>query len=427
MNSTTLSRGQNTDLATPATVTIDVRGAQVDLLAFQLTAQRKVRTDADLIFFNQPRSPEGAVVLVGAAQVTVNLGAVPPDVERIALAVAADEPLGGRSIETTLTAPGLTVVAAADGLTTERAAVLVEIYRRAGTWKVRSESAGWDAGFAALVREHGVVVDDEPTAPTTEPTAPTTAPATSAIRMVKGEEKLSLEKRQVLDLRKREVHKVLLTKGAAGSRARIILVIDKTLSMRLLYQRGTVQRVVERMIPVATQLDDDGSLEAYLYGSGYAKLPDVTVANADEWIDTFIHLTGVHGGRMSAPIDYGKQIGGVNKELPIMTAILDDVADRRPVLVLFFTDGGFHSKVPAIRRLITDAAAKPIFWQFVGLGDNQFGVLTQLDTMTGRVVDNAGFFPVADIDARSDADLYANVLAEFGDWLSAAKRLGIAE
>lgn len=422
MNSTTLARGQNTDLTTTGMLTIDVRGAHVDLLAFQLSAQRKVRTDADLIFFNQPRSPEGAVVLVDAAQVTVQLGAIPPDVERIALAVASDEPLGGRSIHTTLTAPGLTIVAPADGLTTERAAVLVEIYRRNGTWKVRSESAGWDAGFAALVREHGVVVDDEPT-----PTASPATPTTPTIRMVKGEEKLSLEKRQVLDLRKREVHKVLLTKGVAGDRARVILVIDKTLSMRLLYQQGTVRRVVERMVPVATQLDDDGNLEAYLYGSGYAKLPDVTVDNADEWIATFIHLTGVHGGRMSAPIDYGKQIGGVNKELPIMTAILDDVVDRRPVLVLFFTDGGFHNKVPAIRRLITDAAAKPIFWQFVGLGDNQFGVLTQLDTMTGRVVDNAGFFPVTDVDAQSDADLYRNVLAEFGDWLKAAKGLGITE
>ncbi|NMO00412.1 stress protein [Gordonia sp. TBRC 11910] len=420
MTSTTLTRGQNTDLPAVAPLRIELSGTGVDVLAFQLGADRRVRSDADLVFFNQPRSPEGAVVLAGPSTVTVDLAALPDDIERVAVAVAAESDLGAVALTTTVTAGTSVIVAPAEGLSTERAAVLVEIYRRNGVWKIRSESAGWDAGFAALVREHGVVVDEEPQA---APAANSVGAPT--IRMVKGEEKLSLEKRKVLNLRKEAVHKVLLTKGVAGVRARVILVIDKTLSMRPLFDQGTVRRVVERMIPVATQLDDDGSLETYLYGSGYAKLPDVTVENAEEWTDTFIHLTGVHGGRLSPPIDYGRVIGGYNKELPIMTAVVDDVAGTSPVLVLFFTDGGFHSKVPAIRKLITDAASRPIFWQFIGLGRNNFGVLTQLDTMTGRVIDNAGFFPIDDVDAHSDEELYKDVLSEFGSWLTEAGRLGI--
>ena len=35
------------------------------------------------------------------------------------------------------------------GLTSERAVVLVEMYRRAGQWKLRNVSAGWTEGFAA--------------------------------------------------------------------------------------------------------------------------------------------------------------------------------------------------------------------------------------------------------------------------------------
>ena len=35
------------------------------------------------------------------------------------------------------------------GLTTERAAILVEVYRRAGVWKIRNVSAGWAAGLPA--------------------------------------------------------------------------------------------------------------------------------------------------------------------------------------------------------------------------------------------------------------------------------------
>ena len=410
-----LTRGQNASLSSGATrLTIDVSGASVDLLAFQLDANRKVRSDTDFVFFNQPRSPEGAVTLDGPTRLSVHLPSVPADVSRIAIAVAADTALSSTELTTTIRSDdGAVVTAPAEGLTTEQAAILVEVYRREGAWKVRSESAGWTAGFAELVRELGVTVDEEP------------APAPT-IRMVKGEETLSLEKRQTLNLRKEAVHKVLLTKGAAGATARVIMVIDKTGSMSSLYRRGTVRRAVERMVPVATQLDSDGDLEAYLYAKSYVKLPNVTVATADLWIDTFVHLSGTHGTPITTPIDY-KRIGAVNEELPIMQAILDDLPDRQPVLVLFFTDGGFYSKIPLIRNLIGGAATRPVFWQFIGLGKNNFGVLTELDTLAGRVVDNAGFFQIDDLDRISDADLYDRLLGEFPDWLRAAGAAGIID
>ncbi|GEE03577.1 hypothetical protein nbrc107696_40230 [Gordonia spumicola] len=418
-----LARGQNVTLpAAAGRLTITVSGANADILAFALREDRRVRSDADFVFFNQPRSPEGSITLDGPSQVTVHLGAIPADVERVAIAVAADTPLSSSPVTTTIACDdGSVIVAPAEGLTTEQAAILVEVYRRNGQWKVRSESAGWTAGFAALVRELGVTVDEEPapSAPAPAPAAPQ-PPAAPTVRMVKGEEKLSLEKRQTLNLRKEAVHKVLLTKGAAGATARVIMVIDKTGSMSSLYRRGTVRRAVERMVPVATQLDSDGALEAYLYAKSYVKLPDVTVAEADLWIDTFVHLNGTHGAPLSAPIEY-KRIGAVNEELPIMQAILNDLPDRQPVLVLFFTDGGFYSKVPLIRSLIGDAARLPVFWQFIGLGKNNFGVLTELDTLAGRVVDNAGFFQIDDLDRISDADLYARLLGEFPDWLRAAR------
>ncbi|SDU39300.1 Stress response protein SCP2 [Gordonia westfalica] len=422
--SLTLARGQNLTLPTADLVTVTVAGTGLDILAFQLTESNTVRDDSDFVFFNQPRSPEDAVRLVGPTDIEIALHAVPHGIERIAVAVASERPLGAAAPTATVRAGDAEITAPADGLSTERAAVLVEIYRRNGAWKVRSESAGWDAGFAALVRALGVTVDDEPEA-AHESATPEPATVTPAIRRVEGEEKLSLEKRQKLDLRKKAVHKVLLTKGVAGRDARVILVIDKTHSMSALYRERTVHRVVERMIPVATQLDSDGNLETYLYARSFAKLPDVTVGNVDQWVDTFVHLRGRHGSPMCPDIDYDKHIGGANEEVPIMQAILDDLPDEQPVLVLFFTDGGFHSKVPRIRTLISEAASRPVFWQFIGLGDNNFGTLTTLDTMTGRVVDNAGFFQVDDIDRRSDEQLYADLLGEFAEWVSAAEHLGI--
>ncbi|NDK91078.1 TerD family protein [Gordonia desulfuricans] len=176
-----LGRGENTTLSAEV-LTVAVTGPAVDVVAFVLRPDRTVRTDADFVFYNNPQSPSGKVTLTGPATLTVDLRRIPAEIERIAVGISIDPPatLGGARIDTTVTAGDTTIVAPAEGLTVERAAVLVEIYRRGGDWKLRSESAGWEAGFAALVREHGVAVDDEPAAVGSPASAPTTTSTVSS-------------------------------------------------------------------------------------------------------------------------------------------------------------------------------------------------------------------------------------------------------
>ena len=435
---TALSRGANAPLTSSA-VEITVSGTNpgtVDLMALVLTAERRVRSDADFVFFNQPSSPEGSVRLVGSDRLAISLPRLPAEIEVITVAVAVDDSRPGSLAEVAdlgviVTDGADRLLAPATGLTSERAAVLVEIYRRSGGWKVRCVSAGWSQGLAALVREHGVSVDDEPSQPVTptppspsrspEPPLPAGPPlarsavAGPALRSVPGEDRLSLVKRTALDLRKKEVHKVLLTKGAVGERARIVLVIDKTGSMYEEFKSRLVHRVVERMVPVAIQLDDDGSLECYLYAKSFARLPDLRVAELETWPDDYLHLSGKHGG-----ID-DKKIGGYNDEIPILTEVIATASGvGRPTLVLFFTDGGF-SKKKEITQLMRTASTLPIFWQFVGLGANDYGLLEKLDDLAGRVVDNVDFFALDDIDRVDDGELYRRLLGEFPDWLRAAR------
>jgi hypothetical protein len=412
-------------------------------MAFQLTADRLVRTDEDLVFFNQPASPEGGVRLTAPDGLTLDLAAVPAVIETIAITVALadDQPgslAGIAGLGVGVEPDGIDVPAL--GLTSERAAVLAEVYRRAGEWKLRSVSAGWTAGLAALVREHGVQVDEEPPAAVAAPAPPAAAPPAAAPvaaapvavpapiptptpagpRSVPGEERLSLVKRQTLDLRKKEVHRVLLTKGADAERVRVVMVIDKTGSMYQEFRTRLIHRVVERMVPVAIQLDTDGSLETYLYAKTFARLPDLRVADLETWPEEFLHLNGTHGG-----INYRK-LGGSNDEIPILTELSGTARRGDPAtLVLFFTDGGFYKR-KEITRVIREASAKPIFWQFVGIGANDYGLLEKLDDMDGREVDNVDFFALDDIDQVTDAELYRRLLDEFPGWLRAARTKGIA-
>lgn len=153
---------------------VGVNQGAVDLMAFQVTGERRVRSDEDFVFFNQPQSPEGAVRLVPPDQLEIELPRVPAEIDRITVAVALDESvpggLGDVQLGATITSTAGPIAVRAEGLTSERAAVLLEFYRRDGGWKVRFVCAGWAAGFAALVREHGVDVEDS--APAAAPAAP---------------------------------------------------------------------------------------------------------------------------------------------------------------------------------------------------------------------------------------------------------------
>lgn len=68
---------------------------------------------------------------------------------------------------------------------------------------------------------------------------------------------------------------------------------------------------------------------------------------------------------------------------------------------------------------------KPVFWQFVGIGNGNFDFLNKLDTLEGRVIDNTNFLHIEEIDRISDDELYDALLAEFPFWLKEAKEKGI--
>ncbi|KQR98564.1 stress protein [Williamsia sp. Leaf354] len=179
---TTLTKGQNGPLgSTDVEIAIDLATAG-DLSALLVTDAGKVRTDADFVFFNQPSGP--GVTLVsgsGVGTLRLDLSAVPADISQIRAVITLENGTFGA-----VAAPVAHVRAGGadafeyriDGLSSESIVIALEVYRRGADWKVRAVGQGYAGGFAALVTDHGVSVDDAPTPPAaTPPAAPTPPPA----------------------------------------------------------------------------------------------------------------------------------------------------------------------------------------------------------------------------------------------------------
>lgn len=164
-------------------------GPDVDVSALLCHGTGKVGSGADFVFFNQPDHPSGAVqhlpseAAAGHSRdaLEVTLLRVPAEVETIVIAASADRAFGqvadlALTVDDAGTGQALLAFPFAAG--TETAIVAAELYRRAGSWKLRAVGQGYDDGLAGLARDYGITVDDPGPGTAAAPTpAPTTAPA----------------------------------------------------------------------------------------------------------------------------------------------------------------------------------------------------------------------------------------------------------
>lgn len=224
---TAMTPGSNIPLPV-SRVTVDVTApVRLDVSSLLLTADGKVRSDADFIFYNQPAGP-GVTYRSGGGTgpdtITVDTAAVPPGIEKIVVTASPDA--AGQSFQGI--EPTATIRNADDGtvlasftpprLGTETALVIVEVYLRNGAWKARAVGQGYANGLAGIATDFGVSVEEPapaaqpapvtqpPAAPVTQPPAAPPVPAappappaaTGKINLDKG--RVSLQKNQTVSL-----------------------------------------------------------------------------------------------------------------------------------------------------------------------------------------------------------------------------------
>ncbi len=246
------------------------------------------------------------------------------------------------------------------------------------------------------------------------------------------------------DLSKRVVLNLAKEAGIEGQMAKVAVCMDFSGSMTTLYNSGYVQKVVERLIPIAMAFDDNQSIDFYRFDNRAEKLTDVNLSNYSGYVQREV-MTRQMGYTNYSPAlklildDFlkdttnitkrGVQAGssgflgmGKKNDTEISTC-------RMPVYVIFITDGDCGDKAET-ERFVRDAAGHGMFIQFVGITNRyseRFAFLEKLDDLSGRFLDNVDFFDIPDsmLTTATDQDFYAKLLNEYPGWVKQAKTKGV--
>ena len=154
-----LVAGQNVLLAEPR-VQVNLLASHADLSVLLIGASGRVDLDEDFIFYNNPRSADGAVTLT-AKGASIDSDLLPKRCERVVLVVSAADGESLADATAVLHQPGSGIdfrFRPADS-TSVSALVWGEIYLRNGNWRLRAVGQGWSDGLAGLARDYGVNVD----------------------------------------------------------------------------------------------------------------------------------------------------------------------------------------------------------------------------------------------------------------------------
>ncbi|MER7924999.1 TerD family protein [Streptomyces sp. NPDC096057] len=146
-------------------------GLTFDISCFGLDAEERLSDDRYFVFFNQPKSPEESIQLLGAQagdseSFRVTLDKIPPQIHKLAFTATLDG--AGQMSQI---APGyIRIVAGGEEVarysfngsefTTERAVMLGDFYLK-DVWRFAAVGQGFDGGLEALLKNFGGEVMEE--------------------------------------------------------------------------------------------------------------------------------------------------------------------------------------------------------------------------------------------------------------------------
>jgi stress response protein SCP2 len=393
-----------------------VSKATIDISCFGVDTHDKLSDDRYFVFYNQKSSPNREIVsnpqFGDNETFEINLKSLPSTIAKLVFTATID----GEGDFSTI---GNSYIRIFDNkqevyrfsfngsfFEKEKAIIISEIYIKDNIWRLGCVAQGFNGGLSALLKNFGGEEAKEEIKETPK-----------QVEKIKLDKKVQLEKRvkeeapQLVNLTKSLIVS-LEKKNLFDIIAKVALVLDASGSMYGQYQRGDVQLIVDRVMPIALCFDDDGEIEAWAFAEDQKRFNSVTTKNISNYVNK---EWGGWDNWMS------KLNASINNEPVVMRDIFKTYNDSdTPVFVIFISDGGVGYN-DQIEQILIESSRYPIFWQFIGIGGSNYGILQKLDDLKGRYVDNCNFFSLDHIKSITDEKLYELLLNEFPIWLKDSK------
>lgn len=406
----------------------------IDASIFMLGADGKVPDERYFVFYNNLKSLDNSLKYSGDNQngddetIYVNLDKINSAIQEIIFVVTIHEGQDKQQTFSQLnnifirlyhqdTKNELARYELKDVFSKETALEFGRLYRKDNEWRFQAVGQGYNTGLQNFVDKYIIENKQE---------SKVEVPIVTHGKDTK-QQPIDITKKADINLLKTKVDIVLTKKGINNVLARVALILDISGSMLHQYTSGAVQAFLERIVPVASRLDDDQTLEVWFFGSTFKRTKSVTETNVDSYIQKEC------GGMKRTLLllktpSLMKELGFGNNETLVIQDVIKKYTQEKPsklpTFIVFLSDGGVIDE-QGIKKAVIDAAKYPIFWQFVGLAGSNYGILERLDTMGGRLIDNADFFHVDELSKITDEQLYEKLLNEFPSWIKQAKLKGI--
>lgn len=233
---------------------------------------------------------------------------------------------------------------------------------------------------------------------------------------------------------------------------KVVSVFDVSGSAEGLFTRAgpdrsapPMQEAFDRILAIAGNLDDDGTMEVYAFSNNSWRLADASLSEYGSYIhENIVRNSSIDwGGTSYAPVleRVIQAYTGTNKIAAAATTVQQQAAglftkvasffgkkeqapaaapapvasSPTPAVVYFFTDGD-NNDMERTRSVLADAASRkyPIYFVMVGVGPGLFANIRQLADQFS----NVGFVSISDVNISDEAAYDAIVSEEFVQWLN---------
>lgn len=253
---------------------------------------------------------------------------------------------------------------------------------------------------------------------------------------------INLSKDLGIVLEKKRIPNIVVQVGA---------VFDVSGSTKHMYERGVIQRAMDRIFALAYKFDDNQVLDSWAFANQATELEPIVESMFGNYVNKYVlenrnvDLWGgtEYLGAMEMVMDhyFGDKVdvssvasnvaaslsgfikglfGGKSKATPIALATSSALTvGSDPAYIAFITDGENSSAERyQINQLISDNQYKPIFWNFIGISEGMSPSFDFLQQLASRYP-NVAFFNAGAIDNLSNNELYTNLVSDkFVSWYS---------